>query len=178
MRCHDEVMSLRRTNSQHQTLAGSLSDINPGHSFSTLHFDGSANPNPGDNCVAGYVLHLPNGQVHRGRNAFGKGTNNIAEYKGLIDGLTEALRQGVTHLEVYGDSMLVINGMKKGYNPKGKPHLEKLKREALDLSKLFREIHYSWVPREQNADADSMTATRPVREDFYLSHLRACAAGV
>jgi ribonuclease HI len=42
---------------------------------------------------------------HLGRNV----TNNSAEYLALIYGLKTALRLGVRHIQVYGDSQLVVH---------------------------------------------------------------------
>ena len=39
-------------------------------------------------------------------------TNNVAEYEGLIRGLTAASEGGITNLVIYGDSKLVIEQMK------------------------------------------------------------------
>ena len=125
----------------------------------TLHFDGGCAPNPGW-ARCGFSLRHPGGSVERSIEV-GWGTNNVAEYNGLIHGLRAALAAGVTSLDVFGDSQLVIGGMKRGPSPKGMPHLEALKQQALDLSRQFSRITFTWVPREKNERANRL-ATRHV----------------
>jgi ribonuclease HI len=120
-----------------------------------LHFDGSCNPNPGPNSRAGFILRVGCKIIERSEH-LGPGTNNTAEYHALILGLREALSRGVTHLEVYGDSLLVIRGVKRGPRKSGKPHLEVLKREAISLIRKFASIDLNWVAREQNQEADAI----------------------
>lgn len=121
-----------------------------------LHFDGACWPNPGPSSCA-YVLLVGSRRFAK-RVDLGFGTNNTAEYNGIIAGMNEALRQGVTRLEVYGDSKIVIEGVRK-MRPwsKGKPHLEALKADAQALVRKFAHgVDLNWVPREQNAEADAL----------------------
>lgn len=123
-----------------------------------LHFDGGCWPNPGPS-RCGFILCMGAVRVER-RIELGHGTNNTAEYHGIIAGMKEALARGVTRLEVYGDSKLVIEGVRK-MKPwrKGKPHLEVLKAEAQSLVRQFRDgVDLNWVGREQNSEADALTA--------------------
>jgi len=43
------------------------------------------------------------------REGVGAATNNVAEYRGLILGLKQALKKGYKHIRVQGDSLLVCN---------------------------------------------------------------------
>lgn len=123
-----------------------------------LHFDGSAWPNPGPT-RCGYVLRYGTRVIERTVD-LGHGTNNTAEYHGLIRGMRDALAVGVTHLEVYGDSQLVVKGVRRmrGW-AKGKPHLEALKAEAIGLIRQFAAVDLNWVPREENAEADALSTS-------------------
>lgn len=123
----------------------------------TLHFDGGCAPNPG-RARCGYSLQHPGGTIERSVD-LGWGTNNVAEYNGLIHGLKAALAAGITELDVLGDSQLVIGGMKRGPSRKGMPHLETLKQQALDLARQFHRVTFTWVPRERNERANRL-ATR------------------
>lgn len=125
-----------------------------------LHFDGSCNPNPGPNSSGGFVLTINGKRIER-TLCFGEGTNNTAEYLALINGLGLALENKVTHLKVYGDSQVVIYGIKGGPSKGGKPHLEALKRKALELSDRFASIEYTWIPREDNSHADRLSTAKP-----------------
>jgi ribonuclease HI len=121
-----------------------------------LHFDGSCNPNPGP-AKAAFVLRY-GGKIVERTIDLGNGTCNIAEYNALIEGMTAALEAGVTNLEVYGDSQLVIRGVtSRRFSPKNKPHLEALKRQAIALSDRFRNVDFNWVPRSENAEADELS---------------------
>lgn len=121
----------------------------------TLHFDGACCPNPGE-ASCGYCIRFDDGRVVENSIALGYGTNNIAEYKALIYGMAEALRQGVDSLRVYGDSLIVINGLNKR-RAGGKPHLQILKKEAIELADMFYEISFQWIPRERNSNADFLS---------------------
>lgn len=121
-----------------------------------LHFDGAADPNPGPNCRSAFVLKMGATVVQRSIK-IGQATNNIAEYKALIFGLAEALDRGVTDIEVYGDSLLVIRGVKRGPKKSGAPHLEALKAEAISLVRKFHSADLNWIPREENTEADELS---------------------
>jgi len=121
-----------------------------------LFFDGGCEPNPGEG-TAGFVLKIANGKVVERSTDLGHGTNNTAEYNALILGLEEAVAQDVTHIEVYGDSMIVIGGVKKGPWKKGKPHLEALKARAIELLRSFSFVDLNWVGREENEEAHNLT---------------------
>lgn len=154
---HDGVMLLKGSQSHAQALAGALSSINPGHLPFTLHFDGSAVPNPGDNCRCGWVVRVID-KEYRDTHFIGKGTNNTAEYWGLIKGMEAALSLNLNVLAVFGDSQLVINAMNKPEKThKTKPHLQELKEKAMALAQRFDHILFRWVPRELNTHADALT---------------------
>ncbi|GAQ91985.1 probable phosphoglycerate mutase [Klebsormidium nitens] len=78
----------------------------------TLEFDGASRGNPGEG-GAGALLLCPCGGVHERVSEYlgDDVTNNQAEYHGLIEGLKAAQLHGATHLEVRGDSELVIKQM-------------------------------------------------------------------
>ena len=122
-----------------------------------LFFDGAARSNPGP-ASYGYVVKDVGGRtVAEGADYIGETTNNVAEYMGLIYGLKAALKIGVSELAVYGDSLLVINQMKGVYGV-GAPHLVPLWEEARRLASRFERIVFQHIPREQNAEADTLAA--------------------
>jgi probable phosphoglycerate mutase len=89
-------------------------------------------------------------------------TNNRAEYEALIDGLRKAAEWKPDRLEVYMDSLLVVqqvNGRWKVRNP----DLGPLHRQAVQLLRSFRRANLSHVPRERNRGADSL-ANRAIDE--------------
>jgi ribonuclease H / adenosylcobalamin/alpha-ribazole phosphatase len=83
------------------------------------------------------------------------GTHNTAEWNALILALRLGLRQGVTHLTVRGDSMLVIRQAGGDYRVKA-PALKPLHAEAMRLAAEFEHVAFEWVPREENTRADEL----------------------
>lgn len=84
---------------------------------------------------------------------FGLGTNNQAEYRGLILGLRHALGMGADEVTVHGDSQLVLRQLEGRYAVKA-PGLKALHEEALLLLARFHKVRLEWVPRERNSAAD------------------------
>ena len=59
---------------------------------------------------ATWVIYSPSGQlVASGGACLGPATNNVAEYRAVIDILRDALSRGITQLEVRLDSQLVVS---------------------------------------------------------------------
>ncbi|BCJ45131.1 bifunctional RNase H/acid phosphatase [Actinoplanes ianthinogenes] len=117
--------------------------------------DGGSRGNPGP---AGYgaVVKDTDGEVLLERfAALGTTTNNVAEYSGLIAGLRAALELNATRVDVRMDSKLVIEQMAGRWQIKH-PGLRPLAAEAAGLVAKFREVTWSWIPRERNRDADAL----------------------
>jgi probable phosphoglycerate mutase len=88
--------------------------------------------------------------------AIGVATNNVAEYRGLIAGLSAALEIDPTaQLEVRMDSKLVVEQMSGRWKVKH-PDMRALASEAAALVARFPKVGFTWVPREQNAAADAL----------------------
>ena len=88
------------------------------------------------------------------RQAFGPGTNNQAEYHGLILGLRHALGMEADTVTVHGDSQLVLRQLEGRYAVKA-AGLRALHDEANLLLARFSRVKLEWVPREENAEADA-----------------------
>jgi len=86
----------------------------------------------------------------------GKGTNNIAEWSALIEGLKLAKAHGCRELEVRGDSQLIIRQITGRYMVKSQ-NLIPLYEEARKLCRNFEKISFKWVEREKNADTDALS---------------------
>src|SRR6185295_18400538 len=72
-----------------------------------VHVDGGARGNPGPGAAAA-VLSTPAGDVvDEASELLGVVTNNVAEYRGLLLGLTRASALGADEIEVINDSELV-----------------------------------------------------------------------
>ena len=120
-----------------------------------LSTDGGARGNPGPAAYA-FVLEAEDGTVLEARGeAIGVATNNVAEYRALIEGLRRAVEAGVRELEVVSDSELVVKQMRGEYRVKN-PTLQELSLEAARLARQLGDVRYTAVRREHNELADRL----------------------
>jgi ribonuclease HI len=121
----------------------------------TLFTDGGARGNPGPAGI-GVVLRDGAGEViGEIAEGIGETTNNVAEYSALIAGLELALSKGVTEIEVFMDSELVISQLKGEWKIKN-DRLRILAVKARALLERFQPYSLSHVRRELNSDADKL----------------------
>ena len=119
-----------------------------------LTADGGSRGNPGP---AGYgAVVTENGKIVAELfDVIGVATNNVAEYSGLLAGLSHIhhLDQAAT-VEVAMDSKLVVEQMSGRWQIKH--------ADMRDLAKQCRDAHmpslvtYSWIPRDDNSHADRL----------------------
>jgi probable phosphoglycerate mutase len=120
-----------------------------------LSTDGGARGNPGP-AAYGYVLEAADGTVLDARGeAIGVATNNVAEYRALIEGLRRAVEVGVDELEVVSDSELIVKQMRGEYRVKNAT-LRALSLEAAALARRVGRVTYTAVRREHNELADRL----------------------
>ena len=120
-----------------------------------LSTDGGARGNPGP-AAYGYVLEAEDGHVLAAHGeAIGRATNNVAEYSGLVAGMTKAAELGVRDLEVVSDSELLVKQMRGEYKVKNEA-LRRLWEEANDLERHFSRVRYTAVRRAHNELADRL----------------------
>jgi probable phosphoglycerate mutase len=118
--------------------------------------DGGSRGNPGPAGYGAVVLDPATGTVLAERSdSIGVQTNNVAEYRGLIAGLTAADELGATQVAVRMDSKLVVEQMSGHWQVKH-PSLRPLARQAAELCAGFDTVSFEWVPREQNTRADRL----------------------
>ncbi|HEY7730937.1 MAG TPA: ribonuclease HI family protein [Gaiellaceae bacterium] len=121
----------------------------------TLFTDGGARGNPGPAAYA-FVLEADDGSVLDSRGeAIGVATNNVAEYRALIEGLRRALELGVGELRVVSDSELMVKQMRGEYRVKNEA-LKELSAEAARLARRLDDVTYNAVRREHNELADRL----------------------
>jgi ribonuclease HI len=122
----------------------------------SLNFDGGSSGNPGI-AGAGAVIYFDNQEIWAGSMYVGSmETNNTAEYCGLILGLEEAIKQNITILWVYGDSLLVINQITGKYKVNAS-HLKVLYDRVMELIGYFEKITFSHILRHLNKRADYLS---------------------
>jgi len=118
--------------------------------------DGGSRGNPGPAGYGAVVFDAQTRAVLAERaEALGDTTNNVAEYRGLIAGLTAAQELGARRVAVRMDSKLVVEQMKGTWQVKHEG-LRPLAREAVALRQAFDEVTFQWIPREQNKHADRL----------------------
>lgn len=124
----------------------------------TLHFDGATCPNPGKGGM-GVCIKGPDGETIKKISepvATYPCTNNEAEYFALNLGLETAVKEFcIKHLQVYGDSELVINQINETYKVKN-DKLKALWDRAKELISKFDSISFTHVPRDKNKIADGL----------------------
>ena len=121
----------------------------------TLFTDAGARGNPGPAGI-GVILKDETGTViGEIAEAIGVTTNNVAEYKALVAGLELAHETGVTDIEVFMDSKLVVFQVKGEWKIKNNS-LRPLAVRARHLLDRFENWTLSHVGREENADADKL----------------------
>lgn len=118
--------------------------------------DGGSRGNPGPAGYGAVVFSADRATVlAESKQAIGRATNNVAEYRGLIAGLTEAAELGASDVRVFMDSKLVVEQMSGRWKVKH-PDLAELHRQARDIAGRFDFIRYEWIPRERNKHADRL----------------------
>jgi ribonuclease HI len=118
--------------------------------------DGAARGNPGP-AGAGAIVRLPSGQIVARLGKFlGTQTNNVAEYEGLLLGLSKARALGAKEVRVFADSLLVISQLKGEWKIKH-PGLKPFYEEARRILAQFERTSLAHVRRELNGDADEMS---------------------
>jgi len=123
----------------------------------TLYFDGCSKGNPGKSGAGAVIYDIMNNEVWSDAVFVGNtSTNNEAEYTGLLVGLREAVRMGISDLLVRGDSQLIIRQMKGEYKVKS-ASLKPMHSEARELSNSIEKIEFEHVYREFNKRADELS---------------------
>lgn len=121
-----------------------------------LHVDGGSRGNPGMAGAGLAITAADDGTVlHEAGIFLGRATNNVAEYRGLIEGLRRAAALGATDVEVRSDSELMVRQMLGQYRVKN-AGLQPLYREACELAGAFGKFRIRHVYREENTVADGL----------------------
>jgi ribonuclease HI len=120
-----------------------------------IYVDGASRGNPGE---AGFGVHVASpggGTVAELYGHLGSTTNNVAEYQALLHALRWAVARGITEVEIFSDSELLVRQMAGRYRVKN-PGLRTLHREATDLMTRLGHVRIHHVPREENREADAL----------------------
>jgi ribonuclease HI len=124
--------------------------------------DGGSKGNPGPSSI-GMVFYLGGKSIFHHHESIGVATNNDAEYTALIRALEFIVKNHkqdkIKKVEFYSDSSLMVNQVRGLFKVKnGKIREYMLKIRGLEQEVGFP-ISYSYVPREQNKEADLLVNT-------------------
>lgn len=124
----------------------------------TLHLftDGGSRGNPGQSAIA-YILEDPvRGIVLKEfKERIGVETNNVAEYRALIEGLKGAQDFQPNRLICHLDSELVVKQLNGEYRVK-MPTLQPFFEEIQALAAELPDVVFTHIPREDNYRADAL----------------------
>ncbi len=118
--------------------------------------DGGSRGNPGPAGYGAVVWDADRERVLAERKeALGVATNNVAEYRGLIAGLSAAAELGAREVDVRMDSKLVVEQMTGRWKVKHAAMIP-LADQARRLAAGFDRVDFEWIPRAQNSHADRL----------------------
>lgn len=119
-----------------------------------MYADGGSRGNPGPS-ASGFVLLDASDKILVDKGVYlGVTTNNQAEYTALKLGLEEAQKLGAHEIDVYMDSLLVINQMKGIFKVRNRD-LWPIHDAIKGLVRQFKKVSFTHVPRELNKLADA-----------------------
>lgn len=140
-----------------------VSDKKPGHHLTRnqiktpakLYADGGSRGNPGPSAGGFVIFDKDDTVLLESGKYLGITTNNQAEYHSLKGGIEAAVKLNIQELDVYMDSLLVVNQMKGIYKIRNRdlwPIHEAIKQQLVHIKK----VKFTHVPRELNKHADSL----------------------
>jgi ribonuclease HI len=133
---------------------GSVSKTTPHPEEVKVFTDGGSRGNPGPSASGFVILDIEDNVLVDKGVYLGVTTNNQAEYTALKLALEECQKMGVKEVDVYMDSLLVVNQLKGIFKVRNRdlwPIHDAIKQQ----SKKFTKINFSHVPREFNKLADA-----------------------
>jgi len=121
----------------------------------TLNTDGGSSGNPGHAAIGGLVKDYNGNVIHRFTKYIGKTTNNIAEYKALVEGLGYCDANNIVNVVCILDSELVVKQLNGVYKVKNEG-MRQMYKNVMALVKRLRIVKFTHVVRAKNAEADAL----------------------
>jgi ribonuclease HI len=112
-----------------------------------IYTDGASRGNPGDAAFA-FIFVNNDKIIYSESGNIGETTNNVAEYTALIKALEKAKEYKDWKIEVYSDSLLLINQINGKWKVK-KEHIKRLFNRIIELKSVFKEIKFFQITREE-----------------------------
>ena len=119
-----------------------------------IYCDGASRSNPGEASV-GISILKDSEEIATIKKRIGIATNNVAEYLGLIEALKYCVEKNIMEVDIYLDSLLVVQQVNLEYKVKSKK-LQEHYNQALDLINKINNIKINHVRREFNKRADQL----------------------
>ena len=119
-----------------------------------IYCDGASRSNPGE-ASFGVSINLNNKEIDTLKEYIGIATNNVAEYRGLIAALEYCVKNNINDVEIYLDSLLVVQQVNKEFKVKSKK-LGELYSYSLTLIEKIKNINVIHIRREYNKRADEL----------------------
>jgi len=124
--------------------------------------DGGSRGNPGPAAIGVVIKEKSGKKIYNIGRYIGISTNNDAEYKALLEGLSylvehfkvkSAEKKMGLNVSCFLDSELVVKQMNGEYKVKN-PNIKTLWKKIKELERRFSSIEYVHIPREKNSEAD------------------------
>ena len=121
--------------------------------------DGCSQTNPSETSC-GYVVMINDEIVKHDSKRLGYGTNNTAEFNGLLEALKFCKEQAKEdylyhNLTIFSDSQFMVNSINENYKLQNLV-LIGLRDKIYKLIKSFESVKLHWIPRELNIIADEL----------------------
>jgi ribonuclease HI len=120
-----------------------------------LYTDGTSRGNPGEAGIGVVLKNKANKTIEEVGQFIGETTNNVAEYRALVEGLKRALARGTKGVEIFSDSELLVRQINGEYRVKSASLLP-LYQEAMEILNGLSRWKIVHIPREKNARADAL----------------------
>ena len=120
-----------------------------------IYCDGASRSNPGEASIGCVSIQNNEQEVDTIAKKIGVATNNVAEYEGLRTALDYCDKNNLKDVQIYLDSLLVVQQVNGKYKVKSK-NLKDLYNQCTDLIEKIDNLEIHHVPREQNKRADEL----------------------
>lgn len=114
-----------------------------------VNVDGHSQGNPGEAAIGVVMTDGDGNVVEEISKPIGRATNNVAEYKALIEASKAALEYNPKRVIFFTDSQLVANQINGLYRVR-RPHLDNLNQTAMDLLNKLPSWQVRYVERTAN----------------------------
>jgi ribonuclease HI len=147
----------RKASSQPSLWQGTAEDWQGPLQGKTLHLytDGASRGNPGEAGAGAAIFDEEGKELVAAEKYLGQCTNNEAEYRALLLGLSRCGELGTGRLKVHLDSELIVKQVRGVYRVKH-PNLTPLFKEVQQLLAGFASYTIHHVRREHNSRADQL----------------------